>query len=54
MRGKFVVFGLRKIPLMEAEMQPKSYLLLEVHCPQLFTDRNQTYISGARVESARY
>jgi len=53
--GKFVVWGLRKIPLMEAEIQPKRYLLLEMHCLQFFADRDQTYnISSARVESARY
>jgi hypothetical protein len=40
---------------MEAEKQPKRYLLLEVHCPQFFANRDQTYnISSARVESARY
>ena len=54
MRGKCGMWIFTKITSLKPEIQPKRYFVLEVKCPLLVTDRNQTYIMcSACVERAR-
>ena len=53
-RGKCGAWIFTKITALKPDIQPKRNIVLEVKCPLLVTDRNQTYImSSACVERAR-
>jgi hypothetical protein len=42
-RGEYLIWFFRKIPQMEDEIQLSKYLDLQVKCPSLMTDRDETY-----------
>lgn len=44
MHSECKFWSFRKSPRMEAEIQPKRYFVLQVTCPWLLTDHNQTGI----------
>ena len=40
---------------MEAEIQPKRYFVIQVNCPYLVTNHNETFtVCSACVENGRY
>lgn len=54
MRGKYDIRSFRKIRTMETEIESKMFFVTQVKCPQLLTDRIQSYVlCSASVESAR-
>ena len=55
MNGNCEIWILRKTSPLQAEVEPKMYLILQVKCPQLVTDHNQNgKVNIVREESARY